>query len=113
MTSALRGDGLCPCVKRVDRLGDQDDVHCMCSDDTTAKNHHLRRIDARHPAEQHAQTSSAARAAMVRIFELADPWERTPQGKYRIKIRGNEQCIDVPDRAYVANVRNSYSEAIM
>jgi hypothetical protein len=44
-------------------------------------------------------------------YTIADAWERLPNGKYRVLL--DNQWLDVPDEAHVANVKNPYTEAIV
>jgi hypothetical protein len=58
-----------------------------------------------------AKNRSGSLCCTGKDYTIADGWERLPSGKYRVLI--SDKWLDVPDEAYVANVRNPYTEAIV
>jgi hypothetical protein len=63
------------------------------------------------PVLADAKNKSGSLCCNGRDYMIANGWERLPSGKYRVLI--GDKWLDVPDEAYVANVRNPYTEAIV
>jgi hypothetical protein len=71
--------------------------------------------DPRSRHENSALTDAKNRSGSVccsgHDYMIANGWERLPSGLYRVLI--SDQWLDVPEEAYVVNVRNPYTEAIV